>query len=290
MANLRDNKQNLENRLTSRKAERHIITYVNRWMATERNSFMPRTQSDLVMADFNRISQTITPANLETVVAGFSAWRVIESSGLEIMSPGVSAGIDAGTQLSFSMVGFVPDPLDPLKRKAALAVKDLASRLVVEITDNTREAINLILEDGIRKGKGLNEIGRNLRPRIGLNSRQMRASANFEEKLLTRGDLSPKQIRDRVGVFDRKQHRARARTIARTEGQRVLSEAQIIGFEEANVKTLIWFALVGHDEECAEFQGQEFPIQNTHGLQPLHPNCRCGWLPKPEEARRQLAA
>ena len=150
MASFRDNKQNLENRLTSRRAERHIITYVNRWMTLERNSFMPRTQSDLVMADFNRISQTITPANLETVVASFPAWRVIGSKGLEIMSPGVAAGMDAGTQLSFSMVGFVPDPLDPLKRKAALAVKDLASRLVVEITDNTREAINLILEDGIR--------------------------------------------------------------------------------------------------------------------------------------------
>lgn len=276
-----NNKRKLENQLSSDSAERSMRMYTNRWMAIEKNRWMPRTQSDLVMADFNKISASITALNVEEIVATFPAWGAIQIAGKEIMSPGVASGMRTGTQLSFSMVGFVPSPADPLKRKAAAAVDNLASKLIVEITDETRAAVNVILKDGIEKGKGLKQIGRELRPKIGLNSRQIMASANFEEKLLTDPrNFSPKQIRDRVGVFERRQHRRRNETIARTEGQRVLSEAQVIGFEEAQVKILIWFALFGHDEECAEFQGVEFPIQATHGLQPLHPNCKCGWLPK----------
>ena len=268
-----NNKRKLENQLSSNSAERSMRMYTNRWMAIEKNRWMPKTQSDLVMTDFNKAVGSMTESNFEAMVAAFPAWSVIQASGNEIMAPGVASGMRAGTELSFSMVGFVPDPIDPLKRKAALAVNDLASKLVVEITEETRTAVNAILEDGIRQGKGLKQIGREMRPKIGLNSRQMMASANFEERLLiSRPELSPKQIRDRVGVYERKLHRRRAETIARTEGQRVLSEAQILGFEEANVAILIWFALVGHDEECAEFQGREYPIQATHGLQPSHPN------------------
>lgn len=268
-----NNKRKLENQLSSNSAERSMRMYTNRWMAIEKNKWMPQTQSDLVMADFSKLGTGITVSEVEVVVAAFPAWRAIETAGKPIMSAGVSAGIKPGIDLSFSMVGFVPSPADPLKRKATALVDNLASKLIVEITDETRAAVNAILKDGIEKGKGLKQIGRELRPKVGLNSRQIMASANFEEKLLmARPDLSPKQIRDRVGVFDRKQHRRRNETIARTEGQRVLSEAQVIGFEEAKVKILIWFALFGHDEECAEFQGVEFPIQATHGLQPLHPN------------------
>ena len=268
-----NNKRKLENQLTSNSAERSMRMYTNRWMATEKNRWMPQTQSDLVMADFNKVVGSINALNVEEIVAAFPAWRLIQTAGKPIMSAGVAAGIEPGVQLSFSMVGFVPSPADPLKRKAAALVDNLASKLIVEITDETRAAVNAILKDGIEKGKGLKQIGREMRPKIGLNSRQMMASANFEEKLLIdRPDLSAKQIRARVDVYDRKQHRRRNETIARTEGQRVLSEAQIIGFEEAQIKILIWFALFGHDEECAVFQGREFPIQATHGLQPEHPN------------------
>ncbi len=282
MASAAENKRKLQNQLSSDSAENSMRIHTNRWMATQKNRWMPQTQSDLVMADFNRAATSITALNVEQIVAAFPAWKLIETAGKPIMGAGVVAGIKPGVDLSFSMVGFVPSPADPLKRKAAALVDNLASKLIVEITDETRAAVNAILKDGIEKGKGLKQIGRELRrvdangkvaTKIGLNSRQMMASANFEEKLLiNRPDLSPRQVRARVEAFDRKKLRERTATISRTEGQRVLSEAQIIGFEEAQVKILIWFALVGHDEECAEFQGQEFPIQATHGLQPLHPN------------------
>lgn len=275
------NRQILQNRYASDKAEKTMRIYVNRWMAASTNKWMPNTQSDLVMTDYERTINEITDTNIEEIVGGFPAWQIITAAGVGIITPGLSSVFDTGADLSFGMVKYVPFPDDPLKRKAAAIVDSLASKQIVEITDETRNAVNAIIKDGIQKGKSPLQIGRELRPKIGLNSRQMMASANFEEKLLiARPDLSPKQIRDRVGVYERKLHRRRAETIARTEAHRVMSEAQISVFEEAKIHTLIWLALVGHCKECAKFQGQEYPIQATHGLQPHHPDCRCGWLPK----------
>lgn len=79
--------------------------------------------------------------------------------------------------------------------------------------------------------------------------------------------------------------RSRAMTIARTEIIHAHAEGQLDGFEMLGVKEVMaqveWLT-AGDDRvcpSCEDLEGQTFSIQEAHGMIPLHPNCRCAWMP-----------
>lgn len=222
-----------------------------------------------VMESFNKARPTTDTEAVLAVVDKFPAWKIVEAGGIKAVTPAVKTVTTMGNNISFKLLTGVRD--DPLKKASANAVHKIASKLIVEVTDGTKAAVNDIIKAGLEKGKGWKAIGRELRPRIGLNSRNLVTLANFEEDLLKRGDLSRTQIDARVGVRERKLHRDRNETIARTEAKRGMSEGQRLGFDSAGIKTLIWFALFDHDPECAAVNGNEYSIAAAAGLQPLHP-------------------
>lgn len=251
------------------KSERVFKPPVSKWM---------NAQVDPIMASFNKARPTTDTEAVEAVVDKFPAWKVVETAGIKTVTPAVKTATTMGNNISFKLLTGVRD--DPLKKTSANAVHQIASKLIVEVTEGTKVAVNDIIKAGIEKGKGWKAIGRELRPKVGLNSRNLVTLANFEEDLLKRGDLSRTQIDARVGVRERKLHRDRNETIARTEAKRSMSEGQRLGYDSAGIKTLIWFALFDHDAECAAVNGHEFSIAAAAGLQPLHPRCRCLWQPK----------
>jgi SPP1 gp7 family putative phage head morphogenesis protein len=79
--------------------------------------------------------------------------------------------------------------------------------------------------------------------------------------------------------------RARARTIARTETIGAHADATLDAFEEAGVEGVeaeVEFATAGDNRvcpQCEELEGQTFTIADARGVIPVHPNCRCAWLP-----------
>lgn len=79
--------------------------------------------------------------------------------------------------------------------------------------------------------------------------------------------------------------RARARTIARTEVISAHAEASLNAYTEAGlsgVKVRAEWSTAGDDrvcDECADMEGKEFDIEDAHGMIPLHPNCRCAFIP-----------
>lgn len=80
-------------------------------------------------------------------------------------------------------------------------------------------------------------------------------------------------------------NRARARVIARTEMVYAQAEGQLDGFARLGVTQVSakveWStagdALVCPD--CDEMEGTVYTLDQAHGLIPLHPNCRCAWIP-----------
>lgn len=94
----------------------------------------------------------------------------------------------------------------------------------------------------------------------------------------------------------------RATMLARTEIIRAHAEATLNRFEEFGVQQVGVFAefsTSGDKQVCSKCEALEredhgygpgvFPIQAAHGLIPLHPQCRCAWLPvivKPVTNRR----
>jgi len=77
----------------------------------------------------------------------------------------------------------------------------------------------------------------------------------------------------------------RALLIARTETIFAHAEGQLDAFERLGVTELgvkAEWSTAGDDrvcEECAGMEGKVFDAEDAHGLIPLHPNCRCAWIP-----------
>ena len=78
---------------------------------------------------------------------------------------------------------------------------------------------------------------------------------------------------------------ARALRIARTEIVRAFAEAALDGFANLGVEELGVMAewLTAGDDRvcprCQSMEGQRFSIEDARGQIPLHPNCRCAWIP-----------
>jgi SPP1 gp7 family putative phage head morphogenesis protein len=77
----------------------------------------------------------------------------------------------------------------------------------------------------------------------------------------------------------------RARTIARTELTAAYSEATLNSYEEMGLEGVTVeaeFTTADDDSvcpECEELEGKVFSIAESHGVIPVHPNCRCAFLP-----------
>lgn len=79
--------------------------------------------------------------------------------------------------------------------------------------------------------------------------------------------------------------RTRARTIARTEVISAHATATLSAYKEAGIEGVgvrAEWGTAGDDSvcpECEDMEGQTFTMEEAEGMIPLHPNCRCAWLP-----------
>lgn len=122
------------------------------------------------------------------------------------------------------------------------------------ITDTMSQQISRVLAEGLTQGKGPMDIARSMNERV-----------------------------DKVGI-------TRARMLARTEIINAHADASLNVYEEAGVMGVDAKAefVTAQDDavcsECAALEGTERPIDEARGVIPLHPNCRCAWVPVIERA------
>lgn len=80
--------------------------------------------------------------------------------------------------------------------------------------------------------------------------------------------------------------RSRAIVLARTEVIGAHAEASLNTYKEAGVEGVeveAEFRTAGDDRvcpECEELEGETYDIEEARGVIPVHPQCRCAWLPK----------
>ena len=87
---------------------------------------------------------------------------------------------------------------------------------------------------------------------------------------------------DKVGLH-------RARLIARTETVRAHNEGALNRYADVRdriegVRALVEFTTAGDDRvcpECSALEGSVWDVDSARGEIPVHPNCRCAWLPVP---------
>lgn len=72
--------------------------------------------------------------------------------------------------------------------------------------------------------------------------------------------------------------------LIRTESARVITEAHERIYEEIGIDEVMWLAtLEGNTcSECSALDGERFKLdEDTRPIPPLHPNCRCAYVPIP---------
>ena len=137
-------------------------------------------------------------------------------------------------------------------------------------------ARNLSELDGVSKAAGL-------RIRRDLAEGLARGQHPFEMARTLTDDVS------NIGIH-------RARLIARTEIIRAHAEASLNRYKEFGVDAVkgeVEFATAGDDQVCpicASLDGEVFSLKDAEGVIPVHPNCRCAWLPAVDLSSKVEAA
>lgn len=136
---------------------------------------------------------------------------------------------------------------ETVAEKAAVAWLKKKLRLdAKDVNDTTKKAISKQLVVGFEKGEDIDQIATRVR-----------------------------------GVFD-SATRSRALKIARSETIAAASEGALRGYDESGVVKEVQFLTAMDervDDECQDLDGVEFSISEASGKIPVHPNCRCTWIP-----------
>lgn len=88
------------------------------------------------------------------------------------------------------------------------------------------------------------------------------------------------EINDEIGMSE-----SRAETIARTEIIRSHADGQLEALEGMGIKQVgaeVEFRSTDDNavcEECEDLNEEIYDIEEARGVIPVHPNCRCAWLP-----------
>lgn len=141
----------------------------------------------------------------------------------------------------------------PIHADAVGLIYTRSFRELEGITDEMDRRISRVLANGMAEGRGPMDVARDMMDEV-----------------------------EEIGI-------KRARLLARTEITNAHAEASLNSYEEAEiegVRVMAEFTTAGDDEvcpECEELEGQEFELDEARGMIPVHPNCRCAFLPVVDE-------
>lgn len=254
-------------RRTMDKSAKYLRPKVNQWLELMRKKIV----SDLTRKFAKDLALDITTE--------LTDWEWIEDNGRKTLKPAMLKILGNGADEAFVVAGIEArfDILNP--RSVAWAEKHCA-KLVREVTKETRNGIKEMIRRGIKEGKAMPRVAKEIRPIVGLTERQMMAVANREEWLIAnRPELSAKEIGRRTDVYARRMHRRRADAISRTESAFAVDEGTIQGYEEAEVEKLKILLGPNPCDICIELARKKYSIRESHGILPAHPNCECCWSP-----------
>jgi SPP1 gp7 family putative phage head morphogenesis protein len=137
----------------------------------------------------------------------------------------------------------------PVHKEALYIIYEQAYSEILGVSDEVSKQLKRILADGLRRGESPYKVASEINKMI-----------------------------DKIGV-------RRAKTIARTEIVRAHNEGSLVMYEELGVQEVVaeveWST--AEDDRvcpiCASMGGTIFTVSEAHGILPIHPLCRCAWLP-----------
>jgi len=243
--------------------ERKLLPKVNEWM---------RLMIEDIQSNLSKLKSKNTK---------LADWKHIKEQGMLILKPDILAILGEGGKSIVERKIQKQDRFDLIGTEAVKWSEKHTAELVTAVTVKTQNAIKAYIIDGVKKGKSIPAIAKELRPLVGLTERQIFAVANYEEWLiLNRPEYSMKVIREMAEVHARQLHRYRAQLIARTETRMALNEGTFQGYGQMGIKKLEGVSSPDSCEWClANINGQVVTIDEARSIDgETHPDCGCAWV------------
>lgn len=245
---------------------RKVLPAVNEWMAMmikELQAGLPKMRGRTSTAK----------------VLSIADWEKIKDEALLIMRPALFEALAAGGNSVMGPRIQKQDRFDMIGRQAVMFATRQTAILVVEVTMETIAAIRTYVTAAINAGTSIQAIAMQLRPLVGLTSRDIMAVANYHEMLIVeRPEYTAATQRQMADTYARRLHRSRATTIARTETAEALTEGQRQGYKQMGIPKLLRVEDPDCCDICLEYDGVEYTIAEARGALPEHPNCEGTWV------------
>lgn len=228
-----------------------------------------------------QIVSDLTSKFVKDITSELTDWEFIEEQGEKILKPIALTIMQTGGQEAYKLFR-VSGSFDVLNVEAVKAAEKFCATLVREVSQKTKEGIRTFISMGIKEGKSMTKIARELRPLVGLTEGQTESIMNYRILLEDKEkfpDLFDESIDGKVQRYSDQTHRLRTETIARTETARAQNIGYVEGLKEAGVEKTEFSAYTGCCEECDGMDGKEYDVDGAEDLIPVHPNCRCALLP-----------
>ena len=240
------------------------------------NEWLDRMRTKIVR-DLNRRFAKDLALDIATELTD---WEWIKDDGKDILKPALLRILANGAEESFVVAG-IEARFDVLNPRSVAWAERRCARLVKEVADETRDAIKVVIREGVKEGKAVPRIAKEIRPLVGLTERQMMATAHYEEWLIAnRPELSRREVDRRVDVYARRKHRERADMISRTESAHAVDEGTLEGYEQEGVEEADILLGPNACDDCVALAGKNpYKMAEAHGVLPAHPQCECCWSP-----------
>jgi len=208
-------------------------------------------------------------------------WKEIEETGNLILKPVILSILGEGGKAVVDRKIMKQDRFDEIGTSAVKWAEKHTAALVVEVTTETQKAIKAFIVEAVKKGQSIPAVARQLRPLVGLTTRQIMAVANYEEWLIVnRPEYTVKVIREMAEVKARRFHRYRTKLIARTETRRSLNEGIFQGYEQMGIKKMEGVSGASACDWCMEnINGRVVSVDEARSIDgEAHPGCECAWV------------
>lgn len=179
-----------------------------------------------------------------------------------------------------------------------------AARFVVEISEDIRQSINLLVTESVSGFLTPQQLAREIKQFIPLHTRFANAVVKYRERMYIQAINEGRSLTAAAEFADRMAQRyakklagVRSRVIARTEIMSASAQGKLIGWQAAADKGLLtagwqkeW--VTAEDERVCpvcgpmdhvKVTGWDGTFPNGFVMPPAHPNCRCDAIMVPEE-------
>ena len=270
-------------------------TEITKFKTTPINLMLDRLTKKNAITVFRPAIQTWFAFNLKTiqkdlrtkfqkdVTTELTDWEFLDEQGQTIMKPATLKVMKSGGDAAYSVFA-IEGSFDIVNPNSVIAAEKFTAKLVTGVNTETKKGIRTFISSGIKDGKGMDTIARELRPIVGLTKVQttkaidLRKMLNDKEKF---PNLTQKQINGKVTRYTNKAHRDRTTNIARTETARAQNIGYAQGMENVGVE-LLEFSITEDEiteSECRALNENKYPPSEAAGIIPVHPRCRCAMLP-----------